>query len=78
MCLLQGRVLNNTTNGYAVGIAGYVALLNRQQAPIDVTKRIGVLQQFYIHSMDPRKSLISLSNMARRTDDMRDVWKQTL
>lgn len=76
---LQGRVLNNTTGGYAVGLAGYVAVLHWQQAPTDVRVRIGVLQQFYIHSMDSRKSLINLSNMARRgADDMQEVWKASL
>lgn len=77
--LLQGRILNATAGGYAVGVAGYVALLQRQQASIDRTRRIGVLQEFYIHSMDSRNWRINLSNMARRdSDSMKEVWVAAL
>lgn len=76
---LQGRILNATAGGYAVGVAGYVALLQRQQASIDKTRRIGVLQEFYVHSMDSKKWRINLSNMARReSDGMKEVWMASL
>lgn len=76
---LQGRILNATAGGYAVGVAGYVALLQRQQASIDKTRRIGVLQEFYVHSMDSKKWRINLSNMARReSDGMKEVWMASM
>jgi len=59
-----GRVLNPCANGYAVGVAGYVALLPSKQASINNIQAIGTLQQFYVHKMDERNRLIELSNYA--------------
>jgi hypothetical protein len=59
-----GRVLNPCAGGYAVGVAGYVALLPSQQASIHNIQAIGTLQQFYIHRMDERARRIELSNYA--------------
>lgn len=75
---MQGRILNPTSGGYAVGIAGYVAFLERRQATLQQTQRIGVLQDFYIHSMDRRRKRIALSNMHRHLDDMSEIMKFTL
>jgi hypothetical protein len=73
----QGRILNVTAGGYAVGVAGYVALLQRQQGSVQQTRRIGVLQDFYIHSMDNKRRRITLSNM-QRASDMSDVYRATM
>lgn len=73
----QGRILNATAGGYAVGVAGYVALLQRQQGSVQQTRRIGVLQDFYIHSMDNKRRRITLSNM-QRASDMSDVYRATM
>lgn len=79
MCVsTQGRILNATTGGYAVGVAGYIALLQRQQASVQQTRRIGVLQEFYIHRMDSRRRRIELSNMQRHRDSMEEMYRQTL
>ena len=78
LCCLQGRILNPTAGGYAVGVAGYIALLQRQQASVQQTKRIGVLQDFYIYRMDSSKRRIELSNMQRHRDSMEEVYRQTL
>lgn len=59
-----GRVLNPCVGGYAVGVAGYVALLPSKQASIDNIQKIGALQQFYIHRMDEKWLRIELSNYA--------------
>jgi ribosomal protein S1 len=75
---LQGRVLNATARGYAVGVAGYVALLQRSQGQVQLTQRIGVLQDFYIHSMDSRRRQINLSNMARKQEDIYEDYKRTM
>ena len=53
-----------------MGVAGYVALLQRSQGQVQLTQRIGVLQDFYIHSMDSRRRQINLSNMARKQEDI--------
>jgi hypothetical protein len=59
-----GRVLNPCAGGYAVGVAGYVALLPSRQASIHNIQNIGTLQQFYIHRMVERGRRIELSNYA--------------
>ena len=61
-----------------MGVAGYIALLQRQQASVQQTKRIGVLQDFYIYRMDSSKRRIELSNMQRHRDSMEEVYRQTL
>ncbi|KAI8477161.1 MAG: hypothetical protein J3K34DRAFT_381671 [Monoraphidium minutum] len=57
-----GRVLNPVAGGYAVGVAGYVALLPSRQASVANIRAIGGLQQFYIHRMEERGRVIELSN----------------
>jgi hypothetical protein len=59
-----GRVLNPCAGGYAVGVAGYVALLPSRQASIQNIQAIGALQQFYVHRMDARRKRVELSNYA--------------
>ena len=61
---VRGRVLNPCLGGYAVGVAGYVALLPSKQASMDNINRIGAEQQFYIHRMDEKTRRIELSNYA--------------
>lgn len=78
VCCCQGRILNATSRGYAVGVAGYVALLQRSQGDVLVTRRIGVLQDFYIHSMDSRRRQINLSNMARKQEDIFEDYKRAM
>lgn len=61
---VRGRVLNACAGGYAVGVAGFVALLPSRQASINNIQSIGTLQQFYVHRMDWRRRRIELSNYA--------------
>lgn len=75
---VQGRILNATAGGYAVGVAGYVALLQRQQASVQQTRKIGVLQDFYIHRMDRKRRRIELSNMQRHRESKEDLYKDTM
>lgn len=77
-CPSQGRILNATAGGYAVGVAGYVALLQRQQASVQQTRKIGVLQDFYIHRMDRKRRRIELSNMQRHRESKEDLYKDTM
>lgn len=59
-------------------MAGYVALLQRQQATLQQTRRIGVLQDFYIYQMDRNRKRILLSNMQRQKEDMTATMRATL
>jgi len=67
---VKGRILNPTIKGYAVAVAGYVALL-----PHDIHKnvhpeqlaKIGVLQDFYVHKMEEGKR-ITLSSETRAAE----------
>jgi hypothetical protein len=49
---VQGRVLNDCPGGYAVGLAGHVALLPYSQATTATVQRVGQQQEFYITRMD--------------------------
>ena len=61
---VRGRVLNACAGGYAVGVAGFVALLPSRQASIHNIQSIGTLQRFYVHRMDWRRRRVELSNYA--------------
>jgi hypothetical protein len=58
---VQGRVLNACRGGYAVGVAGFVALLPYTRTLPDTARKIGVLQEFYVTKMDEGKQLMLLS-----------------
>ncbi len=60
---VQGRVLNACRGGYAVGVAGFVALLPYTRTLPDTARKIGVLQEFYVTKMDEGKQLMLLSCM---------------
>jgi hypothetical protein len=79
---VKGRILNPTVKGYAVAVAGYVALL-----PHDVHKnvqpeqlrQIGVLQDFYVHKMDEQHRRITLSFRNPRSErDMEELYKASM
>eukprot|EP00798_Chlamydomonas_sp_ICE-L_P003128 gene3128-13140_t len=57
-----GRVLNACTGGYAVGIAGLVALLPHSRCTATTVSRIGSLETFYIDMMDERTSRVIVSD----------------
>jgi ribosomal protein S1 len=59
---VKGRVLNACQGGYAVGVAGYVGLLPFQRASVDVVRKIGVLQDFYVTKVDDAQQLLLLSD----------------
>jgi ribosomal protein S1 len=59
---VEGRVLNVVPSGYAVGVAGYVALLPTSQARPGVVQSIGTLQPFYIQKMEAGRRLITLTS----------------
>lgn len=65
---VQGRVLNPCAGGYAVGVAGLVALLPYSAASEATVRRVGELQSFYITRMDAGRRRIELSdpNRSRR------------
>jgi hypothetical protein len=76
----QGRILNVTHNGFAVAVAGYVALLPHGQADAGQTRRIGVLQEFTIHSLDHKRRVMRLSGTKVRAvpQDMEEAYRRTL
>lgn len=62
---VQGRVLNPCPGGYAVGVAGMVALLPYAAATEATAKLVGELQPFYITSMDTVRRRIELADPSR-------------
>lgn len=61
---VQGRILNPCKEGYAVGIAGYVALYKHNTKAgfesAQKVRKVGVLQDFYIRDMDEVRKIIYL------------------
>jgi hypothetical protein len=58
---VQGRVLNACKGGYAVGVAGFVALLPYSKCLPDTAQKIGVLQEFFIMKMDEARQVMLIS-----------------
>eukprot|EP00877_Chromochloris_zofingiensis_P014968 jgi/Chrzof1/9725/Cz04g13160.t1 len=72
---VYGRILNSCPGGYAVGVAGYVALLPVGQGSKDSISKIGSLQEFYIHKMNrgpPHR--VELSNYYSQHSKGRSLW----
>lgn len=76
--MVTGRILNVTTKGYAVGVAGYVALLESNHALPETAAQIGTLQPFYVASMDKPRKLIKLSGVRREVADMEEMYRQSM
>jgi ribosomal protein S1 len=76
--IVMGRVLNVTTKGYAVGVAGYVALLESNHALPETAAQIGTLQPFYVASMDKARKQIKLSGVRREVADMEEMYRQSM
>jgi hypothetical protein len=75
--MVQGRVLNVTSRGYAVGVAGYVALLESNHALPETAAQIGTLQPFYVHSMDRARKQIKLSGV-KQESDMEEMYRRSM
>lgn len=66
--IVPGRVLNACNGGYSVGIGGHVAFAPMSGCPPWVARKIGVLQPFYIKSVekvDKRESNILVVSAER-------------
>lgn len=61
-----GRVLNDCPGGYAVGIAGFVALLPYSRAKAETVEDIGSSQTFEIVSMDDARKRIVVGDFRRK------------
>lgn len=55
-----GRVLNQCQGGYAVGVAGVVALLPYSRATAATAQRVGELLPFYVEVVDQRRQRLVL------------------
>lgn len=64
---VYGRVLNVCKGGYAVGVAGYVALLPFSRCSVHTAERIGQLQLFTIHSLDEQTYSIVLNDPSHKS-----------
>ena len=56
----MGRVLNAVNHGYAVGIGGIVGFMPMSKASIVTAKKMGVLQPFFVLSLEDQGDKISL------------------
>lgn len=74
--MVHGRILNPTVKGYAVGVAGYVALLEHGHALPEMAAQIGTLQPFYVASMDRGRRQIKLS--AVKLGSMEESYRKSL
>ncbi|GLC37251.1 hypothetical protein PLESTM_000561000 [Pleodorina starrii] len=57
---VAGRVLNECPGGFAVGVAGFVAVLPAALAATATTRAVGVAQEFTIMAMDDARQRITL------------------
>ncbi|KXZ51453.1 hypothetical protein GPECTOR_12g416 [Gonium pectorale] len=57
---VKGRVLNECSGGYAVGVAGFTALLPVALAATATVRMVGVPQDFIIMSMDEERHIMTL------------------
>ncbi len=60
------QVLNDCPGGYAVGIAGFVALLPYSRAKAETVEDIGSSQTFEIVSMDEARKRIVVGDFRRK------------
>lgn len=60
---VYGRVLNQCPGGYAVGVAGFVALLPYSRATAATAQKIGQLEAFYIEQLDEKRQRITLRDV---------------
>lgn len=57
---ISGRVLNECPGGFAVGVAGFVAVLPVALAATATTKLVGIKQDFLVVAMDNARQRITL------------------
>jgi len=57
---VMGRLLNQCPGGYAVGVAGFVALLPYARAATETVQRVGTLERFFIDQMDSTQQTMTL------------------
>ncbi len=69
--IVRGRVLNEVSGGFAVGIASFVALLPAAAAVPEKVSQIGVSQVFGIQSMNDRQRLVVLYDPELRAREKR-------
>lgn len=62
--VVQGRMLNACSGGYAVGVAGLVAFVPFTQCSSQAAANIGALQPFYVARMDAMRRLVTLQSAA--------------
>ncbi|EFJ48693.1 hypothetical protein VOLCADRAFT_117442 [Volvox carteri f. nagariensis] len=60
--LVSGRVLNECPGGFAVGVAGFVAILPAALAATSTSRLVGVRQDFRIIAMDNVRQRITLQD----------------
>lgn len=59
---VKGRVLNQLSGGYSVGVAGLICFLPTTRCGPGMAKRIGDLQEFKIMKMSPTKNNVILAD----------------
>ncbi|KAG1677380.1 hypothetical protein FOA52_010759 [Chlamydomonas sp. UWO 241] len=65
---VQGRVLNACAGGYAVGVAGIVALLPYGRFTMETARRVGTLQPFVVEGVDERRRLLVVADVKKGSD----------
>jgi ribosomal protein S1 len=62
---VQGRVLNACAGGYAVGVAGIVALLPYGRFTMETVRRVGTLQPFVVESVNEQRRLLVVADVKK-------------
>ena len=63
---VHGRLLNSCSGGYAVGIAGFVAFLPLVRATLETSYKIGMLEPFYLQTLDDSRFRITVSDARKK------------
>lgn len=61
---VSGRVLNECSGGYAVGVSGYVALLPSNLSSEASRQNVGVLQEFHVEKVDKDSGTLVLRDLS--------------
>jgi ribosomal protein S1 len=62
---VMGRVLNACTGGYAVGVAGLIALLPYGRFTVRTITAVGVLQPFLVEVADMNRGLLTVADVQK-------------
>lgn len=73
--IVQGRILNTSANamGFIVGVAGFLCYLPATRCAQRTSRRVGMLQDFSILTVDESNAMVVLSEPAYKNRSLREL-----